>query len=208
MNHESYNTAVSSEEHLLSFIVDTQYPTLITRAISATLVTTNVGEEALYDALEAAAKSGSPVFDYVLDFPLETSDHLSPAANETITMINARLRAGQRRSSQQAPSYCDPSFTGPLSPTQQSNCDNFNANSGGGGGLSSSNIDGLITAGGAILAFFGNMFGNEPDENSTTNPPPATTPPPEDSDNTLWYVGAAVVAILIMVGVILYVKKK
>jgi|GEM_PF-3783455 len=199
-----YQLATSSAENYIKFIVHSQYPFMINRAIGNKLVNSDVGESVLADAVYAAYQSNPAVFENTMDFTVQTSKHLNPEVNEAIEMLKANANKPQLLYSQ----------SGGSGSGAGSGNGGSGAGTGGGngaGGWSSTNTDSAISLGGSILGFFGALFGGggTPQPGGDTPTPP--TPKPDDNPETNYtpYVfGGIAILIVIIVIVLLYLKSK
>lgn len=181
---------------------------MINRAIGNKLVNSSVGEEGLYNALLEAAKVNSPVFANTMEFEMQTSPSLNDEANEAIAMLKAARVAPQM--SQQRPAFCSPTFQGPLTPEQQLAVDNGACEAG-----SNWTPENTTTALGTLAAIFSGitgLFGNGGNDgppavgdNSDTDKAPAAG---TDVDYMPWVFGGSALLIIIIVGVLLYLKAK
>jgi hypothetical protein len=207
MKNKFYNYATSSFENYVRFIVHSQYPHMINSAIGARLVNSSVTEDDLADSLIAAFEVQSPVFDNVMDFELQTSPGLAPGVNEAIQMLKAKVPQIQMKKT--LAYFCDPNFSGALSPEQEAA-----VNSGAceqSGGWSTENTNTAIGIAGQIFGAVTGWFEGKDTPPANTGGPDNPKPDPTngaDTDYMPYVFGGSALLIIIIVAVLLYLKTK
>lgn len=196
-----YKQAISSPAASLQFIVDTQYDSVLTRAIGARIVNSNVGPKNLYDVIRQLIDDNQVAqVNNLFDFQPST-EGLTPEIAEAVNMFVAKANnnGGMVRS-------VSPGGGG-------GGVGGGGGSNGAGGGFnwSSSNTDSAINTFGQIFTnLWGTFMGGGNDSPAPTDTPTDTpTPPPGAPKNyTPWLIGGGAVLVIIIIVAVVYFKRK
>lgn len=187
--NQYYQQAISSPAASLQFIVDTQYDTVLTRAIGARIVNSNVGAKNLYDVIRQLIDDNQVAqVNNLFDFQPST-EGLPPEIAQAVNMFVA---LGQNS----APRMLRSQTSG-------------GANGGSGSGWDSSNTNSLLNT-------FSNLFGPIMDaitgggnDSPAPTPTPSPSPTPDAPKNyTPWLIGGGALLVIIIIVAVVYFKRK
>lgn len=183
--------ATSSPDAALQFIVDTQYDTILARAIGGKVVNSDVGRENLFNSVKSVAESGqTELFNYLLGGDL-SMEGLSPEAQEALQWARnkAATPAGQLQLKR-----------------------NETAANGGNGGWTSENTSSALAAFGSLMGGILGMFGGDAPEApvSGNNGQPETPAPGTEGgfEKYMPWVLGGIAVLIVAVVVVLALRKK
>lgn len=186
-SREIIKKATSSPDAALQFIVDTQYDSILTRAIGAKVVNSDVGPEQLYEELKKLVSAGDiATFNELLGGDVDM-DGLSPAAQGAMQWALDKARTPDvqlrmMRSEQQ----------------------------GGGSGWTPENTNSALSAFTALVGGIIGLFGPEApaDNGSGNNSGPSAPVAQAPQTNWLpWVIGGGMALLLVVMVVVLARRK-
>lgn len=182
-----YKEAISSPAASLQFIVDTQYDTILTRAIGARIVNSNVGPKNLYDVIRQLIDDNQVAqVNNLFDFQPST-EGLTPEIAEAVNMFVAKANNNGGMVRSVAPG----------------------SGSGSGSGWDSSNTNSALNTFGDIFSsIWGTIMGggnDSPAPSPTPTPAPVADPP---KNYTPWFIGGGAFLVIIIIVAVVYFKRK
>jgi hypothetical protein len=189
MENKIFEKATSSPEGALQFIVDTQYDSILERAIGAKVVNSDVGREALFNVLVDLVQANDiNMFNYLLGGEV-TYDGLTQDVQDTLKWAceKAKTPALQRKMQQ--------------------------TEGASGSGWTSDNTNAALEAFAALAGGFLSLFGNNepaPSGGGSGSGSGTTAPAPSGGQSSSWVpwaIGIGI-AVLIVTVIVVLVRKK
>lgn len=186
-----YKEAISSPATSLQFIVDTQYDSILTRAIGARIVNSNVGPKNLYDVIRQLIDDNQVAqVNNLFDFQPST-EGLTPEIAEAVNMFVAKANNNGGMVRSVAPG-----------------ADGSNG-AGGGFSWSSSNTDSAIGTFCQIFSsLWGTFMGGGNDSPAPTPTPSPSQTPDAPKNYTPWLIGGGALLVIIIIVAVVYSKRK